>query len=30
VASGQIQMRNVDGWGTLAQPIALISLDLAT
>ena len=29
MASGQIQMRKVDGWETLAQPIAPISLDLA-
>jgi len=28
-ASGQIQMRKIDGWETLAQPIAPISLDLA-
>lgn len=29
MASGQIQMRKVDGWETLPQPIAPISLDLA-
>ena len=29
MASGQIQMRKIDGWETLAQPIAQISLDLA-
>ena len=29
MASGQIQMRKVDGWETLAQPIAPSSLDLA-
>ena len=29
MASGQIQMRKVDGWETLAQPIVPISLDLA-
>lgn len=29
MASGQIQMRKVDGWETLSQPIAPISLDLA-
>ena len=29
MASGQIQMRKVDGWETLAQSIAPISLDLA-
>lgn len=29
MASGQIQMRKVDGWETLAQPIAPINLDLA-
>ncbi len=29
MASGQIQMRKVDGWETLAQPITPISLDLA-
>ena len=29
MASGQIQMRKVDGWETLAQPIAPIILDLA-
>jgi transposase-like protein len=29
MASGQIQMRKVDGWETLAQPIAPIDLDLA-
>ena len=29
LASGQIQMRKVDGWETLAQPVAPISLDLA-
>jgi len=29
MASGQIQMRKVDGWETLAQPIAPICLDLA-
>jgi transposase-like protein len=28
MASGQIQMRKVDGWETLAQPITPISLDL--
>ncbi|MGF6861831.1 hypothetical protein ABIE69_002404 [Rhodobacteraceae bacterium MBR-64] len=28
MASCQIQMRKVDGWQTLAQPIAPISLDL--
>lgn len=29
MASGQIQMRKVDGWETLSQPIEQISLDLA-
>jgi putative transposase len=29
LASGQIQMRKVDGWETLAQPIEPIALDLA-
>jgi transposase-like protein len=29
LASGQIQMRKVDGWETLSQPIAPITLDLA-
>ena len=29
MASGQIQMRKVDGWKTLAQPIAPSSTDLA-
>ena len=29
MASGQIHMRKVNGWETLAQPIAPISLDLA-
>ena len=29
MASGQIQMRKVDGWETLAQPIDPIALDLA-
>jgi len=29
IASGQTQMRKVDGWETLDQPIAPISLDLA-
>jgi transposase-like protein len=29
LASGQIQMRKVDGWETLSQPITPISLDLA-
>ncbi|MDZ4135306.1 MAG: IS256 family transposase, partial [Paracoccaceae bacterium] len=29
MASGQIQMRKIDGWETLAQTIAPISLDLA-
>ena len=29
LASGQIQMRKIDGWETLDQPIAPIALDLA-
>ena len=29
LASGQIQMRKVDGWETLSQPIEPITLDLA-
>ncbi len=29
LASGQIQMRKVDGWETLSQPIEPMSLDLA-
>jgi len=29
MASGQIQMRKIFGWETLAQPIAPISLELA-
>jgi transposase-like protein len=29
LASGQIQMRKIDGWETLGQPIAPIALDLA-
>ena len=29
LASGQIQMRKVDGWGTLSQPIEPATLDLA-
>jgi len=29
LASGQIQMRKVDGWQTLAQPIESMTLDLA-
>jgi hypothetical protein len=29
LASGQIQMRKVDGWETLSQPIMPMSLDLA-
>ena len=29
MASGQIQMRKVDGWETLSQPIEPITLDLA-
>lgn len=29
MASGQIQMRKIDGWETLDQPIATIALDLA-
>jgi transposase-like protein len=29
LASGQIQMRKVDGWETLSQPIESIALDLA-
>ena len=29
MASGQIQMRKIDGWKTLAQPFAPIRLDLA-
>ena len=29
LASGQIQMRKVDGWETLAQPIEPMALDLA-
>ena len=29
LASGQIQMRKVDGWETLSQPIVPIALDLA-
>jgi putative transposase len=28
MASGQIQMRKVDGWETLDQPIKPITLDL--
>ena len=28
LASGQIQMRKVDGWETLTQPIEPMSLDL--
>ena len=28
MASGQIQMRKVDGWETLDQPIEPITLDL--
>ena len=28
MASGQIQMRKVDGWETLSQPIEPINLDL--
>jgi len=29
LASGQIQMRNVDGWETLSQPIEPFALDRA-
>jgi putative transposase len=29
LASGQIQMRKVDGWETLSQPIEPMRLDLA-
>jgi putative transposase len=29
LASGQIQMRKVDGWATLSQPIEPMPLDLA-
>jgi transposase-like protein len=29
LASGQIQMRKVDGWETLAQPLGPMALDLA-
>ena len=29
LASGQIQMRKIDGWETLAQPLVPMSLDLA-
>ena len=29
LASGQIQMRKVDGWETLSQPLGPMSLDLA-
>jgi transposase-like protein len=29
LASGQVQMRKVDGWETLSQPITPMSLDLA-
>ena len=29
MASGQIQMRKVDGWETLSQPVGPINLDLA-
>jgi hypothetical protein len=29
LASGQIQMRKVDGWETLSQPIEPMPLDLA-
>ena len=29
LASGQIQMRKVDGWETLAQPLKPMALDLA-
>ena len=29
LASGQIQMRKVDGWETLSQPLVPMSLDLA-
>ena len=29
MASGQIQMRRVDGWETLSQPVGPINLDLA-
>ena len=29
LASGQIQMRKVDGWETLAQPLERMPLDLA-
>jgi putative transposase len=29
LASGQIQMRKVDGWETLSQPIEPMHLDLA-
>jgi len=29
LASGQIQMRKVDGWETLSQPLDPMSLDLA-
>jgi len=29
MASGQINMRKVDGWETLAQPVQTVALDLA-
>ena len=29
LASGQIQMRKIDGWETLSQPFAPMPLDLA-
>ena len=29
LASGQIVMRKVDGWETLAEPLAASSIDLA-
>jgi len=29
LASGQIQMRKVDGWETLSQPLEPMPLDLA-
>jgi len=29
LASGQIRMRKVDGWETLAQPLERMPLDLA-
>jgi hypothetical protein len=29
LASGQIQMRKLDGWETLSQPIMPMSFDLA-